>query len=298
MSVGVVRDDGRFRLVFGSGRQLRTPDGKPVAWLSDYAQSAGSGWAELTEKADVTGLQPFRPGFLRRMPFESGPPSGDSRPWDSGEVGYDPVDPGDVDALDPGTWLAERWHRPGEEELAADEQYREVITRMLAPFGAQFPGLAPATTAEIDPELRRRALHQYTRLARVGLVPAGRQGRWRKRCRSPLSTWCSATRPTPGATTSATSPPRSWTIPSGTSGGTDRPQLLKARPRNARRAPAFGSYASRGTTGPHSSSSSSATSSRLATSEVYSSPVAASCSSSLASTAGMANDEVSASRRA
>lgn len=178
MSVGVVPDDGQFRLVplcvWGTGRQLRTPEGKPVAWISDYAQSAGSCWAELAEKAGETGLQPFLLGFLERRPFETIPPFGDTRPWDSGEAGRDPVDPGDVDALDPAALLVRRWEWPDEDELAADEQCREAITAMFAPFGAEFPGLAPATTAEIDPELRRRALHQYTRPARVGLVPAGR----------------------------------------------------------------------------------------------------------------------------
>ena len=176
MTIGVVPDDGEIHLpcLYGTGRQLRTAEGKPVAWISDYAQSAGSCWAELAEKASGTGLQPFLLGFLGRRVFETLPPFGDSRPWDSGEVGRDPVDPRFVDALDPATLLARRWYWPDEEELAADEDYREAITRMLTPFGAEFPGLATATTAEIDPELQRRALHQYTRPARVGLVPADR----------------------------------------------------------------------------------------------------------------------------
>jgi hypothetical protein len=45
---------------------------------------------------------------------------------------------------------------------------------MLAPFGARFPGLAPAITRDIDSELLQRALHQYTPDARIGLVPAER----------------------------------------------------------------------------------------------------------------------------
>jgi hypothetical protein len=156
------------------GGSFAPPEGKPVAWISDYTQSAGSCWAELAEKASETGLQPFLLGFLERLPFETLPPFGDSRPWDSGEVGGDPVDPRDVDVLDPAALLARRWYWPAEEDLVADEEYREAITRMLTPFGAEFPGLAPATNAEIDPELRRRALYQYTRPARVGLVPADR----------------------------------------------------------------------------------------------------------------------------
>ena len=45
---------------------------------------------------------------------------------------------------------------------------------MLAPFGGRFPGLAPAVEEELDPELMRRAVMQYTRPARIGLVPAAR----------------------------------------------------------------------------------------------------------------------------
>jgi hypothetical protein len=45
---------------------------------------------------------------------------------------------------------------------------------MFAPFGGRFPGLAPAVENELDPELVRRAVMQYTRRARIGLVPAAR----------------------------------------------------------------------------------------------------------------------------
>ena len=54
--------------------------------------------------------------------------------------------------------------------FAEDEEFRTI----LAPFGPDFPGLAPAIAGELDPELMRRALYQYTRGARIGLVPAQR----------------------------------------------------------------------------------------------------------------------------
>jgi hypothetical protein len=70
MTIGVVPDDGKFHLpLYGTGRQLRTPGGKPVAWISDYTQSAGLCWAELAQEASETGLQPFLLGFLERLPF-------------------------------------------------------------------------------------------------------------------------------------------------------------------------------------------------------------------------------------
>jgi hypothetical protein len=62
------------------------------------------------------------------------------------------------------------WWDPGAEEFAADEELRA----MFAPFGPRFPGLAPAVAEELDPELIRRAVVQYTRVARIGLVPAAR----------------------------------------------------------------------------------------------------------------------------
>ncbi len=45
---------------------------------------------------------------------------------------------------------------------------------MVTPFGARFPGPAPAVGQELDLELMRRALFQYTRDARIGLLPAAR----------------------------------------------------------------------------------------------------------------------------
>ena len=45
---------------------------------------------------------------------------------------------------------------------------------MSAPFCARFPGVAPAVEEELDLELMPRAVFQYTRDARIGLVPAAR----------------------------------------------------------------------------------------------------------------------------
>ena len=50
------------------------------------------------------------------------------------------------------------------------------LQAMLAPFGVRFPGLAPTIDEPLGAELMRRALRQYTRDARIGLVPASRMG--------------------------------------------------------------------------------------------------------------------------
>jgi hypothetical protein len=86
---------------------------------------------------------------------------------DRDEVTGDPFDTAAIDRLDAAAILAGYWSED-EEVFAEDEEFRA----MLAPFGPHFPGLAAAIAAEVDPELMRRALYQYTRDARMGLVAA------------------------------------------------------------------------------------------------------------------------------
>lgn len=171
MSAGVLPGDSedltftRIGLA-GPGRRHHSQGG-PVTWITDWAQtSAGVHWAEVGEKAAKTSLQPF---LLADMP---GPPG---RPWgtpasDGDEVISTPLDTTAIDRLDAAQVLGGWWWGPSDEELAEDEDLRT----MFAPFGERFPGLAPAIAGELDPELMRRALYQYTRHARIGLVPAQR----------------------------------------------------------------------------------------------------------------------------
>jgi hypothetical protein len=151
--------------LYGPGRR-HLGHTRPVAWITDRTQvGAGTTWAELNEQASETGLRPF---LLADMAGQPG------RPWGMpgsahDEVTGDPFDTAAIDRLDAAAILAGRWS-DDEELFAEDEEFRA----MLAPFGPHFPGLAAAVTAELDPELMRRALHQYTRDARMGLVPARR----------------------------------------------------------------------------------------------------------------------------
>jgi hypothetical protein len=169
MSAGVLPEDGEdlaFTIgLYGPGRRHRS-QGRPVTWITDWTQTgAGSTWAQLSEKASETGLRPF---LLADMAGEPG------RPWgipgvDGDEVISDPLDTTAIDRLDAAAVLDGYWWYD-EQTFAEDEEFRA----MLAPFGPAFPGLAPAITGELDPELMRRALYQYTRDARIGLVPAQR----------------------------------------------------------------------------------------------------------------------------
>jgi Domain of unknown function (DUF4253) len=150
--------------VLQRGRQLRTESGVPVAWISDETFGmAGLIWTCVSEESAESGLQPFLLAGMTREP---------GRPWDTGEDIGDPENTTAIDRMDAARLLEDWWDIkvPTEDEFAEDEDLREII----APFGLQFPGLAPAVEEELDPELMRRAVCQYTRDARIGLVPAAR----------------------------------------------------------------------------------------------------------------------------
>jgi Domain of unknown function (DUF4253) len=166
MGLGAVPDDGEMYIagtgMWHAGRQLRAASGVPVAWVSDRAvTSAGLIWADVAEKSAESGLQPF---------LLSGLDGGTARPWDTGEQVGDPEDATAIDGMDAAQVLEGWWWVPSEDEFGEDEELRE----MFAPFSARFPGLAPAVAEEPDPEVMRRAVFQYTRPARIGLVPAVR----------------------------------------------------------------------------------------------------------------------------
>jgi len=165
MSLGAVPDDGEIYIAGSgmsyAGRQLRAASGVPVVWVSDRTVGGGLIWADVAEKSARSGLQPF---LLRGLPGET------ARPWDTGEQVSEPEDTAAIDRMDAAEVLEGWWWSPSEDEFAEDEELRE----MFAPFGGRFPGLAPAVEEELDPELMRRAVMQYTRDARIGLVPAAR----------------------------------------------------------------------------------------------------------------------------
>jgi hypothetical protein len=168
MSLPAVPDDDEMLIggMWVPGRQVRARHsgaGSPaaVAWVTDRAfRGPGRYWASLGEDAATTGLRPF---------LLSGLDGGTVRPWDNGEFS-EPQDTAGIDGMDVARLLAGWWWDVPDEEYEQDEELRA----MLGPFGPRFPGLAPAIDQELDPELIRRALCQYTRDARIGLVPASR----------------------------------------------------------------------------------------------------------------------------
>ncbi len=94
----------------------------------------------------------------------------EGRPWDEGELN-DRCDLAAVDQLDAATVLAQCW---AGEAPTPDEVEREPdLANWFAPYGLQFPGLAPAQDQELTEAELDRALSWFGP-ARIGLVPASR----------------------------------------------------------------------------------------------------------------------------
>ena len=123
----------------------------------------GRVWAALSASQQQTGLIPFLLGHLRGQP---------TRPWDTGEFSL-PADPGELDGMDAAEVLAEMW----EGEMPSDEEEEEgggdELAEIRAPFGKQFPGLAPPENTPLSPG-RLDEVAGSLPAGRIGLVPASR----------------------------------------------------------------------------------------------------------------------------
>lgn len=157
---------------------------RPSVWVTDSVvpESAGK-WSALAEQFPDTGLWPLRIHSLY---------DGSGRPWASGELQPEPESA--VDAIDVGEALAEGWRG----WLVPIRNPWPAGTGPLAPFGPDFPGLAPAPT-----ESHRTPASFTAGPARLGLVS----------CRRPadavaLAGWTGAINVTGAAQVSAVL--RSW----------------------------------------------------------------------------------------
>jgi hypothetical protein len=150
----------------GDGGQARTSSRANRATGLTVSQP-GLYWRQIAEQAAATGLQPI---------LLSGLLGSTERPWDLGEF-ENPGDVADIDQCDPAILLAEVWegHEPSPDELDADSaEWWADYNAMFEPYGADFPGLAPAIDSDIEPLRLQIALGQYLSPARIGLVPAVR----------------------------------------------------------------------------------------------------------------------------
>jgi len=141
---------------YRSGRLLTQP--VPALWVTDdVVPGVGRLWERLAAAFPETGLWP-----VILDPLEEDP----TRPWTNGEL--DPIGSGDPAALDAAAVLTKAWSEAVPSDPAELGQPREE----LAPFGAAFPGLAPASSS--TPRADAVATLAAGLPGRLGLVPVTR----------------------------------------------------------------------------------------------------------------------------
>ncbi|MEO6088527.1 MAG: DUF4253 domain-containing protein [Umezawaea sp.] len=152
------------RLVFSEEKE----DGdRPAFWLSDQPAPAGL-WARLRAEHAKSGLWPLLLDALDDEDVEY-------RPWANGEVlPGDMSSPGDHDpvALLAGWWTD---HTTGDEDDSLSPAERLAVT---APYGGQWPGLAPSPPSRTDADRTADGLAEQLLAGhesmRLGLVAANR----------------------------------------------------------------------------------------------------------------------------
>jgi Domain of unknown function (DUF4253) len=176
--VGEVPGDGELRVgsvslpfgkrVHGTG-PTHGDEAVAVAWVTiEEVPQPGPVWAALSAESPTTGLMPFLLGHL---------PGDRSRPWDTEEF-WDLADPAGIDRFDVAGLLEENWDgatHEGEPEDWAEEdpQFVAYIEATIAPFGREFPGLAPAEETPLEPVELDEVLRSLP-ARRIGLAPASR----------------------------------------------------------------------------------------------------------------------------
>lgn len=136
-------------------------DDVPRLWAtSKPIADAGRVWQELADMHPDTGLVPILLAFLND--------GHEGRPWDEGELN-DRCDLASVDRLDAATVLAQSWA----ESLPDPEDFDAELAEQLAPYGREFPGLAPGQDRPLSDAELASALGCFG-AARIGLVPASR----------------------------------------------------------------------------------------------------------------------------
>ncbi len=169
MANGTLPEDGEARLgpvVLPAGKRLHAVDdsGTTVAWVTtEPVADAGRVWSALSDLHTETGLWPVL------FPGAAGDITGLLR----GPPGI-----AELDQLDAAQVLASMWAGslpPAEEELrpAEEGQGEPSSADLRAPFGREFPGLAPAEGARLSMARLYEALASLPS-ARLGLVAASR----------------------------------------------------------------------------------------------------------------------------
>jgi uncharacterized protein DUF4253 len=159
-----IPDEGELQLGavrLPAGRILRTEGDtdEPVAWITEtVVPEPGPLWSALSALHGQTGLVPIL------------------APVDRGDYLHvscrEPADVADVDLADAATMLEHLWTDTLPEPWQTGEE-QEWAAEMTAPFGTQYPGLAPAIALALPPRRLEAALQKFP-AARIALVPAAR----------------------------------------------------------------------------------------------------------------------------
>jgi hypothetical protein len=139
------------------------PSDEPLLWCADGPARPGD-WAALQPARRAAGLLPV---LVEGDGEQGGPEEWQLLP---DEASY----PGDHDAEEV---LEEFWEEYAADEVAPAEDFDETI----APYGAEWPGLAPATESAADPDARAAEIADslaesgsWLKEPRLALVPARR----------------------------------------------------------------------------------------------------------------------------
>ncbi|MFI6490503.1 DUF4253 domain-containing protein [Streptomyces sp. NPDC050564] len=166
-----------------AGRLIDTthegPWHEPLLWHAEEPAEPG-GWAALEHARRTSGLLPL---LIDVGGSQDGPEEWELMP---GEVSY----PGDHDAE---AVLAEFWEDYAADEPGTDEDYPgkarvveifgepKTYDEKVAPYGPAWPGLAPATRHDVDPDTRAAEIADsladsgtWLKEPRLALVPARR----------------------------------------------------------------------------------------------------------------------------
>lgn len=155
----------------GAGRALdvELPPGRVVAgayWLSDAPARSGL-WAALRQAHPRSGLWPVIAEPAHGQP---------ELPWETGHFSGPARDAGPAAGRDAAVVLADLWREYVED--VGEEEAGEVEWDALAPFGTQWPGLAPAPSAApaADPDAVAEQVAEDSGdgTSRLLLVPAAR----------------------------------------------------------------------------------------------------------------------------
>ena len=141
----------------------RSPGGDtPAYWLSDQPAPATL-WSRLRAAHSRSGLWPLLLEGLDNEP---------ARPWLAGEVHPQPV--GQIDHHDAARFLASVWS--GWVRFVEEDYEPDFVVEALAPFGRDWPGLAPPGAPVGDPDVvaDQCAAGLEDGQARLGLVAADR----------------------------------------------------------------------------------------------------------------------------